>query len=181
MNRCAVLLALALCLPLTARADDASHRAKAQEMIELVHTDRMVEQVADNIKKQVSAAAERAIGTNPTPESKARLADFDKKMSAMVDQQMSWKAMEPAFVDFYTNAFDAIVTFYKTPAGIALSDQMPKINSEITDLGHSKMVALQPELKQLFEDFQKAPASAAPPAATPAPAKPAPPAGSPQK
>jgi hypothetical protein len=183
MNRSAVLVALALCLPLTARADDASHRAKAQQMIDVVHTERMVEGVSDNIKKQVSAAAERMIGPNPTPESKARLIDFDKKMDNMVDQQMGWKVMEPAFIDFYTNAFteeqlDAIVAFYKTPAGIALAENMPKINTQVTQLGQSKMVVLQPELKQLFEDFQK---SSAPPAATPAPAaNPAPPTG-PQK
>ncbi len=183
MNRSAVLVALALCLPLAARADDASHRAKAQQMIEVIHTERMVDNVSDNIKKQVSAAAERMIGPSPTPESKAKLADFNKKMDDLVDQQMGWKVMEPSLVDFYVNAFteeqlDAIVAFYKTPAGIALAENMPKVNSQLTQFGQSKMAVLQPQLKQLFEDFQK---SQTPPAATPAPAaKPASPTG-PQK
>lgn len=181
MNRIALLLVLALSFPIAARADEASHRAKAQEMVILLHTDRMVKQVSANFMKQLSTAGEKLIGPNASDEKKAQLADFEKKFAAMIDAQVGWDVMEPALTDYYQKAFteeelDVIVTFYKTPAGAALVERMPAVNAQATQLLQSKMAAVQPQMKQMYEDFQKsqvaapAPAApAAPPAAVPAP------------
>ena len=54
MKRLSLLLVFALCLPLSARADDASHRAKAAELLTLMHTQDMVKRLTDTLKKQVS-------------------------------------------------------------------------------------------------------------------------------
>jgi len=181
MNRLAV--ALVLCLPLAARADDASHLAKAEQLLAILHTDRMVGQVSDNIKKQVSDAADHVAGPSATPENKAKAVDFQKNMGQVIDAQVSWKAMEPKFVDLYVKAFtedelDAIVAFYKTPAGVAFLEKTPQINAQASQLLQSKMAALQPQMKQIFDDFQKseapAPAPASPAAAPAPPASPAP-------
>ena len=88
MKRVALLVALALCLPLSARADDASLHAKAKELVTLLHNDRMVAQLSDTLKKRATDIAEKAIGANPTPENKATLADFEKKISDTVNAQM---------------------------------------------------------------------------------------------
>ena len=69
-HRLALLLVLVLCLPLTARADDASRRAKAAQLVTLLHTERMVQQNSATIMKQVSDAAEKEIG--PIPRRRAR-------------------------------------------------------------------------------------------------------------
>jgi uncharacterized protein len=183
MKRTALLLVLALCLPIAARADETTHRAKAQEMITLLHTDRMVKQISANFMKQLSTAGEKLIGPNATPESKTQLADFEKKFSQMIDAQVGWDVIEPQLADYYTKAFteeelDVIVTFYKTPAGASLVDKMPSVNAQATQLLQSKMAAVQPQMKQMYEDFQKsqsaaAAAAAATAAPTPAPATPA--------
>jgi hypothetical protein len=172
MNRSALVLVLALCLPIAARADEATHRAKAQEMIVLLHTDRMVKQVSANFMKQLSTAGEKLIGPNATPEKKDQLADFEKKFAQMIDAQVGWDVMEPALTDYYQMAFtkeelDVIVTFYKTPAGAALVEKMPGINAQTTQLLQSKMAAVQPKMKQMYDEFQKSQAAA--PAATPTP------------
>ena len=179
----ALLLTLALCLPLAARADEAPHRAKAAQLVALLHTERMVQQVSDSIMKQLSDAAESSLGPNPTSENKARLDDFEKKIAQLVDAQLGWKAMQPAFVDIYVKTFteqqlDAIVAFYRTPAGVALLSTMPSIDAQATQLAKSRMDALQPKLNQLFDDFRKSQAAPAP-ATTPAPAAPAPAASKP--
>lgn len=185
MNRLAILLVLAVSFPLAARADEASHRAKAQEMMTLLKTEHMVVQIAESIRKQVTDAATQVVGADPTPEKKAKLDDFEKQANHMIDEQLSWKSMQGPFTDIYVKAFteeqlDAIVTFYKSPAGVALLDKMPTVNEELSRFGQSKMVVLQPQLKQLYVDFQK---SQAPPAPTlspaPAPAAPAAPAATP--
>jgi len=168
-----LLLALALALPLAAHADDASHRAKAEEMMTLLHTERLVNQISDNIKKQISEAADKVAGPNPTPETKAKAADFVKHADDLIDAQIGWPALKAGFTDVYVKNFteeqlDAIIAFYKTPAGIALVDNMPTVNSEITQAGNGRMSTLQPQLKQLFDQFRNStvvppPASIGPP------------------
>jgi hypothetical protein len=170
LNPLALLLTLVLCLPLTARADDTSRRAKAAQMVELLHTERMVQQASVTILKQVSDAAEKAAGPNPTPQNKAQLADFENKTSQMIDAQEGWKALEPAIADFYAKTFteqelDVIIAFFKTPASTAFLDKMPTINAQIDQLAKSKLAILQPQITQSFEDFSK---SQAPPTAAPA-------------
>jgi hypothetical protein len=177
MNRIASLLILALSLPLAARADDASHRAKAQEMMSILHTQQIVQNTADGLKKQLPDAATAVIGTNPSPEKKAQADDFVKHADQIVDTQLSWSALEPAFTDIYVKNFteeqlDAIIAFYKTPAGLALLTTMPTINSQISQYGNQRLTdVLKPQLKQLYDDFRKsdgAPAGAtAPPASAP--------------
>jgi uncharacterized protein len=177
INRLALLFVLALSIPLAAHADEASHRAKAQEMMKFLKTEQVVQQISDNIRKQVSDAANSIVGPDPTPEKKVKLDDFVKQASLLIDAQLGWKSMEAGFTDVYLKTFteeemEGILTFYKSPAGIALLEKMPKVNDQVTQLGQSRMTTLQPQLRQLFVDFQKSQAPA-PPTLSPAPAAPA--------
>ena len=178
--RLPVLLVLALSIPVAAHADDASHRAKAKELMTLLKTEHMVMQISDNIRKQVNDAASQIVGPDAAPERKAKLDDFEKQASAAVDEQLSWKAMEGPFTDIYVKNFtedemDAIIALYKSPAGTALLANMPTVNEQVSRYGQSKMVALQPKLKDLYADFQKN-AAAPPPTLGPTPAAPTTPA-----
>jgi hypothetical protein len=174
LPRLVLLLTLVLCLPLAAHADQASRHAKAAQLVALLHTDRMVQQVSANVLKQVSDTAESATGANPTPESKAQLAGFEKKVSQLIDSQLGWKQMQPAFIDLYARNFtdaelDAIVAFYKTPAGIALLSKMPGIDAQANQLAQSRMAALQPQMAQLYNDFRNSQSAPPAPAAAPTP------------
>jgi hypothetical protein len=180
MNRAALLIALTLCLPLTAHADDASLKAKAKELVTLIHTDRMVGQLSDTLKKRTLDAAQKAIGANPTDENKARLIDFNKKVTDAVDAQVSWPSLESSFTDIYAKTFteddlNSIIAFYKSPAGIAFLEKTPSVNVQVRDLTSSRVNALQSELNQSYEEFRKSLSSAspAPPTlVTPAPTTP---------
>ena len=181
MNRVALLLALSLCLPMAARADDASLHAKAKELVTLLHTDRMVAQLSDTLKKRATDAAEKAIGANPTPENKVKLTDFEKTISSTVDAQIGWPVMETAITEVYAKTFtedelSAIIAFYKSPAGIAFLDKTPELNAGIKDLSTSKLNAAQAQLNLAFTEFRKSLAAPAAAPATPAPAAPAAPA-----
>ena len=184
MNRLALLLVIALVFPITAHADETSRRAKATEMVNLLHTEHGVQQISENFMKQLSIAGEKLIGPSATPESKAQLADLEKKFSQLIDEQVGWKVMEPALTDIYAQTFseedlNGIIAFYKSPAGSALIEKMPKVNAAATQLLQSKMSAMQPQMKQMYEEFQRSQIApphpptlgtpSAPPASTPAP------------
>lgn len=160
MNRAALLIALALCLPLTARADDASLHAKAKELVTLLHTDRMVGQLAENMKKRTQDAAQKAIGAHPTAENTARLADFNKKVSDTVDATIGWQSLESSFTDVYAKTFtedelNSIIAFYKSAAGIAFLEKTPSVNAQLRDLTSSRVTTVQSQLNEAYEEFRK--------------------------
>jgi hypothetical protein len=168
MNRSFAVLVLALTLPLTARADDASQHAKAQELVTILHSDRMVTQISGAILKQVSDAAQQVTGRNPSPENQTRLTDFNKKVTDMVNAQLSWDAMGPQIVNIYAKAFTedeltAIVTFYKSPAGTAFLAKAPDINQQLQQVAQPKLVTLQAQVRDAFEEFRKSVTPSGPP------------------
>jgi hypothetical protein len=179
-RRLAFLLALALSCSLTARADEASHRAKANEVMVILHTQPMVHNISETLKKKIADAADQIAGPAPTESGKAKVVDFEKKANQIIDAQLGWETMQARFTDIFAKNFteeqlDSIIAFYKSPAGVALLETMPTVNDQMTQFGNSQITALQPQLKQLFEDFQKSVAAAAPAAPASAPAeKPAP-------
>jgi len=163
-HRLALLLVLTLTIPLAARADEASHRAKAQEIMALLRTQSMVKQISDNITKQVRDAAASIAGENPSPAIKIKAADFVKQSTQLIDTQLGWNSMQAGFTDVYVKNFtegelDGIIVFYKTPAGISLLDKMPTVNSQVTQFGSTRMTALQPQMKKLFDDLRKSAAT----------------------
>jgi hypothetical protein len=148
-------------------------------MITLAHVDRLNSQVMDTIVQQTTAIATQNAGGSLTPEKRTALEAFQKKLMAVLEPQIGWKAMKPAFADVYARLFseeqmDAIIAFYKSPAGIALMDRMPEINQEANQLMQAKIVALQPQVRQMFADFEKSQQSAPPPASAPAALSPKP-------
>jgi uncharacterized protein len=157
MKRIALLLLLCT-LPLSARADEATRHAKAQEMVNLLHLDKLMSQIMDAVMAQTNAMTKQ-LGGETTPEQQAKLDAFQKKILALIETQLGWKAMQPIYVDLYAKAFtdeelDGILAFYKSPAGIAMIDKTPALTAQSQQIAIEKMQALQPQLTQLLEDFK---------------------------
>jgi uncharacterized protein len=176
-------LLLALVLPTAARADDASQRTKAEELMTLENTQKVVQQIADTITRQVDEAADRAATTDTTPDQKAKVDQFKKNAAQSIDAKLGWAAMKPAVVDIYMKSFtedqlDAIIAFYKTPAGAALLEKLPQINTQFGQIGNSRIAELRGDLQKSFQDLQgnlhpTPTLNSLPPAMPPAPIAPA--------
>jgi uncharacterized protein len=193
MNRLALVFAFLLCLPLAARADDASHRAKAKEMIEILHMERMVSSLMDNAMKQTTSVTAQRYGGQMPPDVQVSLANFQKKLATLMEPQVGWTGVEPEFIRLYTETFteeqlDQMLAFYRSPTGKALVEKQPMINEEAAKLLQARAATLQPQVRDMFNDFEKgltpplqdlpkAPSAPKPPAASPSPTpSPAPPA-----
>jgi uncharacterized protein len=158
MKRIAIILTLLFTLPLGARADDASRHAKAQEMVTLLHLDKLLAQVMDVVMTQANAMSKQ-LGGETTPEQQAKLDAFQKKAFALIDTQLGWKTMQPVYVDLYAKAFtdeelDGILAFYKSPAGVAMIEKTPALTAQSQQIALQKIQAIQPQMKQLVEDFK---------------------------
>jgi uncharacterized protein len=176
MKRPALLLALALCLPASLHADDASKQAKVRELFALLHVERISDQIKSNVMNQTAAIPQQLFGPSMSPENKAKFEAFQQKVLQTVDAQVGWKVLEPEYVQLYAQTYtedelNGIVAFYKTSAGAAMIAKSPQLSAKSIGLVQSKMAAVQPQLKQMVEDFvrESKPASTpTSPAATPA-------------
>jgi hypothetical protein len=177
MKRFTLLLVLVLCLPLTARADEASRRVKAQEMVILLHMDTLMQQMMDTVQKQASAMALQVTGDTLTPQQQVLRDDFNKKAFALVESRMGWKALEPDILDLYARNFtdeelDAMLAFYKSPAGVSMIAKTPTLSAQSSQIALARMTELMPELKQMALDFAKAAKAAKPDAVAPGKSQP---------
>jgi hypothetical protein len=191
MSRLSALLVFVLCFAIPAHADEASRRAKAGEILDLLRLSRASTKMLDGILTQIATITTQRAGGTLTPEMQTALTDFQKKVSAAMDPQVSWKVIEPEYIQRYADTFtdeelDGMIAFYKSPAGAAALEKVPAINLQVSQLVQTRVAALQPQINQMLNDFEKTiPDKGAPahPPIAPAPgatsAPPAPPAPAP--
>jgi len=175
------LLPLVLCASFgSAHADEASKHAKAQEMLGLLHTERVSQQIEGNIMKQASAMQQQIYGGPVPAASKDKYDAFQQQLQQATEAQIGWKVLQPEYVDLYAKTYtepelDAILTFYKSPAGQSMLAKAPELSTQSMQLVQAKMTVLQPQLQKLAQDFVQStkPASTQPPPTlnpTPSPA-----------
>jgi len=160
MKRVAALLVLFLSFPLCLHADEASKRAKLDEFFGMMHMDSLMQQMMDAVQKQMADNMKQMAGKDMTPEAEARAEDMQKQVLALVESQLSWKAIEPAMADMYDKNFteaqiDDILTFYKSPTGTVMLQKMPELATAGMQIAQERMQAIQPQMKALVDSFAK--------------------------
>jgi len=179
MKRLALLLILSLCIPITLHADDASKQAKVRELFALLHVEHISDQIRSSVMNQTAGIPKQLFGPDISPANKAKFDVLQEKILQTVDAQVGWRVLEPQYVRLYTDAYteeeiNGIVAFYKTPAGAAMIAKSPELSAKSIQLVQSKMAAVQPQLKQMVEDFVRdTKPTSAPPSANPATPPPA--------
>lgn len=182
LHTAVVALLLVAAVPAAAHADDVTRRAKAEQMLALTHTDALLKQQLDNVQERVQTLAkEQSSAANQTPEQQKLTADYLRKVSALSMDAVGWDKVRPVLVQSYAETFtdaelDAIIVFYKSPAGESIVAKAPELSQKTVSMVQASIKELQPKLAQLTQDYatqMQAAAPAAKPAAAPS-AKPAP-------
>ena len=184
MRRCVAVVLMVLTVGCCcARADEASKRAKAEQLFMLLRMDTMMDQLMGGVKRQVQQITESMPGVDQAnPEQKKQITDFQQHVMDVVNKKIGWKALEPDFITLYASTYteeelDGIVAFYKSPVGQKMIEKTPVLTAKSTEITQQKMSELQPQLSQMVQDFMKqmaaatgkpGPAQTAPPATTPA-------------
>jgi hypothetical protein len=127
-------------------------------MLQLIHIDQMMDQMMTALRQQVVTMTDQAMGSRATPEQKAQLANFQQQMFDFINAQVGWKAMEPEYVELYTQTYtdeelDGIIAFYKTPAGASMIAKTPELTQKALAISQSKVVSLIPQLQKMVQDF----------------------------
>jgi uncharacterized protein len=144
-----------LSIPTLALADEVSKGAKIEEMIQLTHADRMVQQIIEQMKTMSMAQFSKM----EMPAGERQAADeLQQKLMALLSDRLSWDKMKPAYLKLYGDTFsedeiDGIVTFYKSPAGKAMIEKMPVLMQKSMALGQQLMGDVMPEIKRMTEEL----------------------------
>ncbi len=183
-----ISLCIAAAVP-AARADEASHRAKVEEMLRLTKTESGLHEQLTNLQTRVGELAKQQFNLpSPTADQTAAIAEYQTKVQQITTEEVGWEQVRPVIVKLYSDSFtdadlDGIIAFYKSPAGEALVAKMPQVAAKTTGTVQDRIKELQPKLAALTQSYAEKmkltpPASSAPGPAAPslsapkAPAKP---------
>ena len=172
------MFVVVLCLAsLQARADDASKRAKVQELFTVMHVDRVSEQITGTVRRQLEASMHNLPGASEaTPAQKKLLTDYESHVMALVDGSVNWKVLQPQMVDLYSSTYsepeiDGILAFYKSSVGQTMLAKTPELTQKSMAITQTKLQALQPKISEMSQDFAKQYAAAQAPPTQGAPSK----------
>ena len=153
----AVLLAVTIVAP-THAADAPATDATIRELLDLTQPGKMMDSMWTQIDAMVHTQTMQALGGEPlTDAQKLVLSEMNTKMFSLFKDEMSWSAMEPAFIETYKQNFSdaevqGMVAFYKSPAGQALLKKMPVVMQASMKIAQSRMAVLMPKLKDLQQE-----------------------------
>ena len=135
-----LLGAIVLLQPVLARADDASHKAAAENLLNLMDMDKLMAQSVDQM-------LQLQIKQNPA------IAQFEPQMKTFLNKYMSWASMKGDLVSIYVSEFTEqelkdLTAFYQTPLGKKTVQKMPQLMSKGAELSQKRMQEHLPELQQ---------------------------------
>jgi hypothetical protein len=164
----AIIAVVCMSVPCFAQSSDAAKSAKVEELMSIMHVDKMMDQMMSMMKGQMLTAMQSAGNADTmTPAQKKICADFESNAMDLAIQSVSWKALQPDFVKLYTDNFtdqqiDDILAFYKSPTGQAFIDKQPVLMRQGMQITQGKIAALEPQMNALLEQFKKDMAAAGP-------------------
>ncbi len=158
----ALACSLTLCLfPLAAHADDASKRAKVEQMLTATKIDAVSQQMLSNVPAQIRSSASRQVMVQAatSPEQKKIAADYLDQIQTIAKDGAKWDTVHPRIVDLYMATFtepelDGILAFYKTPAGQALVSKTPEVSQKTVEILQGTLSGMQPQFQAATAAFQ---------------------------
>ena len=130
-------IALLPCGPV--RADDASHRAAAESLLNMMDMDNVMSQSVDQMLQM-------QVKQNPA------IVPFQQQMKIFLSKYMSWASMKEDMVKLYQAEFTEselkeLVAFYQTPVGKKTIQKMPQLLSKGAEIGQKRIQEHLPELQ----------------------------------
>lgn len=161
MKRIWMIVSLCLLFGWNASAQDGPADAPAskddvEKYLQVMHSQEMMGRMVDAMAKPMH----QMIHQEYVKDKDKLPADFEARMNKMMDESMKtfpWDEMIQSMVPVYQKHFtksdiDALVTFYSTPTGQKLLQEMPAVTAEAMQ---SMMPLLQKHVESMNEHMQQ--------------------------
>lgn len=153
-----LLLTTLVAVP-SARADEASKRAKVERLLVLTKSDAMMDQMLNQMTTNIKASAQQQTASlHLTPEQQVYLDKFNARVAEILKGALNMDKMKPVIVKVYVETYtdeelDGIIAFYSSPAGQAFVTKGPQLMQRSIQLMQQQMGDMQPQLEQAGKEF----------------------------
>ena len=165
-----LLVAAAIAASPAAHAAPAS-AASVETLFQLMHTRENMDVALDAMRDSLRHSfAQLNQGRTLAPAQQAAVDRSLARTTELMRQELTWDKLEPEFVQAYVQTFqqdemDALIAFYRSPAGQAFATRMPELTQKTMQLTRAHMAALMPQIQQIARET-RAQLQAAEPAAS---------------
>ncbi len=159
-----ITFALVIACALTAPAAAPTEESVA-EMMKVMQLEALLGQTLkgmdEAMTKQMEQNLETAVkGKTLSSAQKTAIMDFHEKFAATMNNELSFRVVRQIYMQAYRETFtqdevDAIIAFYKTPAGKALVEKNPGAMQAANRLMKSRISPLEDKLQTMLDDFVK--------------------------
>ena len=149
----ALFAALAALTSASAVANESSHRAAAERLLQLMEIDQLMTQAREQLLQ---------LQIRQHPE----LSNFESELREFFDRHLSWASVKSDIISIYMAEFPEadlkeMISFYETPVGRRAVQKMPALVAKTTEVSRTRLRQHLPELQEALR--RSAAAKDAPP------------------
>ncbi|MEG9433075.1 DUF2059 domain-containing protein [Terriglobus sp. ADX1] len=159
MKKIVCVAALLLCMCRMSFADDASKRAKIDEMFTLMHMQQTLDQLADQQSGQIKKIMPQLLaGQTIGPDDQKEIDAFMDQITLMVRDAIQWEKLKPQYQELYAATYDegtidGMLAFYRTDAGRAMVAKQPELIAKSQSIAQAQLTTVQPKMQAAFVEF----------------------------
>jgi hypothetical protein len=127
-----------------------------KELLALTDANKLIDKMYPQIESMINSSLSQA-GLNLPEEAQRELEKISPKITSeftqVIREELSWEKIEPIYLEIYQKSYtqeevDGMLSFFKSPAGVAVIKKMPLVMQET-------MVAMQKLMTPMLARVQK--------------------------
>ena len=136
-----------------------------EQMMTVMQVQKMLDQVMTQMEAGMRTGMEQSLqqslqGKTPTEAQKAQIADFQKKISGKLKDELSYAKMKDIYLRVYQETFtqdeiNSIIAFYGSPAGKAMVEKVPVAMQKAGSLMQARIGPMTQKIQAMMDQFQK--------------------------
>ena len=159
MKKISVMLILIFLVQPAFAADGKPTAESVRKLMDLTQSRKMLEKAMEQVDAITQETARQTLAGQPiTLEQERILNNFQNKMIAVYQEEMSWQYMEPIFIEIYQKSFnqkeiDGLVSFYQSDLGQAVIHKMPVVLQNTMQAMQSRSMQIMPRIQALQQEM----------------------------
>jgi hypothetical protein len=136
-----------------------------EQLLRVMQVDKLLDQMVGQMNSGMQSGMEKGLqqtlkGKTPTSAQQAQISDFQKKLSAVMKDELSYPKMKDVYLQVYRETFtqdevNGIMAFYSSPAGQAMVQKTPGAMQKASALMQGRIGPMTQKLQSMMEQFEK--------------------------
>ena len=130
-----------------------------KQLLSITESRQLVNGMMSQLNTMMASIIKQATaGQQATAEQQKAVASYQNKITALMQQELSWEKLEPMYIRMYQTTFskeevNGMLQFYRTPAGQAVIHKMPVLMQKIMPEAQRMLTGMLPKMQQIQKEF----------------------------